>query len=167
MEIFLTRLLDKDARKLFLFEEENRSFFETLVPGRGDEYYNYDTFLTRHNELLEEQIRGESYFYLIKNELGEILGRVNFVDIDAHTAQIGYRVGEQFLGRGIAQKAVKLGLIEARSHGIKTIYAKTTSNNIGSQKVLERNNFRLVNEDQEEIEFLGQTVRFIHFAWHQ
>ncbi len=164
MEILLTRVLENDAQELFLFEKDNRSFFETMVPSRGDDYYNFDTFLTRHIELLEEQKRGESYFYLIRNDLGEILGRLNLVDSDGQSVHIGYRVGERFLGRGVAKRAVELGLQQAKQLGLRTIYAKTTSNNIGSQKVLEKNNFQLTSEDQEEFELLGQSVRFLHYV---
>ncbi len=50
------------------------------------------------DNLLIEQADGESYFYLIRNEENEIVGRINLIDIDSETriSSLGYRVGEKF-----------------------------------------------------------------------
>lgn len=44
MNIFIEKLHMTDAEDLFNFELENRIYFEEMVPTRGDEYYNPETF---------------------------------------------------------------------------------------------------------------------------
>lgn len=167
MDIFIEKLHGADAEDLYKFELENRTFFEELVPTRGDDYYKPEIFKIRHEALLEEQAEGISYFYLIKNEVGSILGRINLVDMDEsrETAHLGYRVGQQHTGKGVAKKALKLLLETVIEQNIKRVLAKTTTNNIASQKILERNGFEHTENSDEEIEMNGQKVRFVNYTW--
>lgn len=167
LDISLEALHINDAESLFEFELENRAFFEEMVPSRGDDYYDYEVFKTRLQALLDEQAQGGSYFYLIKNNTGSILGRMNVIDIDEtrKTGHVGYRVGQRFIGKGIASKALKLLLDAASEMGLKTIQAKTTTNNKASQIVLEKNGFTLIATRNEEFEFAGQRVQFLHYVW--
>jgi [ribosomal protein S5]-alanine N-acetyltransferase len=161
MDIYLDRLKMEDAEKLYAFEHENRAFFETMVPSRGAEYYHYDTFLARHKLLLKEQEEEISLFFLIKNKTGEILGRMNLVDIDHNTGigHIGYRVGEAFTGQGIAAKALQLLFNEIEKLQVKEIHAKTTEDNLASQRVLLKNGFILVKRDEE-----SSDPQFFHYV---
>lgn len=167
MKITVSRLRTEDAEDLFSFEEENRTYFERMVPSRGEEYYQLDTFLRRHEDLLAEQDRGLSYFYLIRTEAGEILGRINVVDIDPieKLGVIGYRVGEEYIGKGVAQQALNILLDDLRKEGFTKISGKTTTNNIGSQKVLEKNGFQMVEEGDDEFVMNGEKVKFVHYLW--
>jgi [ribosomal protein S5]-alanine N-acetyltransferase len=159
VEIYLDQLNVNDAETLFHFETTNRSFFETMVPSRGEEYYLFEHFQTVLSELLKEQTEGKSYFFLIKDESDTIVGRMNLVDIDyeKRTGNVGYRIGENYLKKGIASKALKLLLKEALNLHINEINAMTTHNNIASQKVLEKNGFILNNETTDP--------DFVHFSW--
>ncbi|MDX8046482.1 GNAT family N-acetyltransferase [Gracilibacillus sp. S3-1-1] len=165
MDLKIEQLQYDDAEKLLAFELENRDFFEEMVPSRGDEYYKVDIFNKQLQNLLDEQVEGLSYYHLIKSKEGTILGRINLVDID-HSQQlghVGYRVGKAYTGSGIASEALRL-LIESMSkQGIRKLLAKTTTNNIASQKILTRNGFEQVTTDTEEFEMNGQTVKFIYF----
>lgn len=167
LEITLEKLQKEDAEKLFKFELENRLFFEEMVPSRGDDYYHFEIFEKRHQALLEEQDQGLSYFYLIKSNVGSILGRVNLIDIDKSQGigHIGYRVGQVQSGKGIANKALQLLLEAAPKDGINQILAKTTTNNIASQKVLEKNGFKQITLNNEEFEMNGQVLNFVSFRW--
>lgn len=160
MKIKLEILQKKDAEPLFQFETENRAFFETMVPSRGENYYKYDQFLRIMEELLSEQVDRKSFFYLIKDdETSKIVGRINLVDVDwdNKAVEIGYRIGEPYLKMGLATKALRLILKETKKMDIRTIYAKTTHNNIGSQKVLENNGFirQTKNKDPEFIHYVS------------
>lgn len=169
MSIYIALLQEQDAEDLFQFECENRTFFEKILPSRGKDYYHFKYFRMRHSELLKEQDDNTSFFYLIKNNLDDIVGRINLVDIDKNKrkAHLGYRVGESFTRKGIADKAVKLLLQEAPKLNIREIHAKTTSNNIASQKVLEKNCFKQIFiNDEEEIEFNGQILKLIRYIWN-
>ena len=168
MEIKINLLHEQDAEELIKFERNNRIFFEKMVPSRGEDYYNFETFKIRHKELLKEQDDDISRFYLIRNNLGQIVGRLNLVDINQTecAAHVGFRVGEQHVGKGIANQALKLLLIIEL--GVKKIHGKTTTNNIASQKVLENNGFKKVSISDDEIELNGQKLKFIHYIWeHQ
>ncbi|RIW30930.1 N-acetyltransferase [Bacillus salacetis] len=163
MELYLERLRQQDAPELYAFECENREFFETMVPGRGEEYFQYDFFLERHRSLLEEQSQGLSFFFLIKNQSGDILGRVNLVDIDAGNGigHLGYRVGEAYIGQGVAAMSLKLLMKDISKYHIRIIHAKTTADNIPSQKVLLRNGFLLKKIDDGT----ESGTEFLHYCW--
>jgi len=90
MNIFIEKLHVADEENLFNFELENRTFFEEMIPTRGDNFYNPENFKKIHKTLLEEQVNDDSYFYLIKNREGLILGRINLVDIESVTSVIGW-----------------------------------------------------------------------------
>ncbi|WP_368505184.1 GNAT family N-acetyltransferase [Alkalihalophilus sp. As8PL] len=167
MEITLEKLQPGDAKKLYEFEIENRDYFEKMVPSRGEDYYNFETFKIRHEALLDEQTKGQSYYYLIKNENGLILGRMNLVDIDKsrNLGYIGYRVGGAYTGKGIANRALKLLLETLNWQGIKQVLAKTTTNNIPSQKVLEKNGFNHISTSDEEFVMNGNRLKFVYYKW--
>ena len=166
MDIFIEKLHVTDAENLYNFELENRNFFEEMVPTRGDAYYNPETFKKRHETLLEEQVIGGSCFYLIKDQDSSIVGRINLVDIDESDkiGYLGYRVGQAYTGKGIAYKALKL-LVETVTGGaVKQIKAKTTTNNIASQRVLEKNGFEKIGTSGEEFEMNDQSLKFVYYA---
>lgn len=106
-------------------------------------------------------------FYLIKDENDSILGRINLVDMNDSDkiGYLGYRVGQNHTGKGIAKKALKLLLVTIGELDIKEIKAKTTTNNIASQKVLEQNGFERTEKNDDEFEMNGQTVKFVHYTW--
>lgn len=166
MDIFIKKLHMTDADELFNFEVENRTFFEEMVPTRGDEYYNFENFKKGLETLLEEQVIGSSRFYLIKDKDSSILGRINLVDIDEANkiGYLGYRVGEVHTGKGIANKALKLLVERVSNEEIKQIKAHTTTNNIASQKVLEKNGFDRVSTSSEEFDMNGQMVSFVYYS---
>ncbi|SDN60400.1 GNAT family N-acetyltransferase [Alkalicoccus daliensis] len=167
MNILLEQLTERDAEKLFAFEGDNRSFFEKMVPGRGESYYQYDEFLLRHQALLLEQEKKEGYYYLVKNPQGTILGRMNIGDVDAshQSGFLGYRIGESFAGKGIAKKSLAILLQLMQKEPIQQIAAKTTTNNIASQKVLEKNGFEWISQDKEHFEMNGELCQFVHYQW--
>lgn len=168
MDVFIEKLTGADADDLYKFELENRNFFEETVPTRGDDYYKPKVFKIRHETLLYEQAEGISNFYLIKDENSSILGRINLVDIDvSHKfAHLGYRVGHRHTGKGVAKKALELLLEIVGQQDVKQVKAMTTTNNIASQKVLEKNGFKQTACDEEEFDMNGQKLTFIYYIWN-
>ncbi|MRR79802.1 N-acetyltransferase, partial [Bacillus anthracis] len=120
-------------------------------------------------DLLIEQADGNSYFYLIRNEQKELVGRITLVDTDTETriSSLGYRVGEKFTKKGVATAAVKLILDVAKNNKINEVHAKTTSNNLASQIVLEKSGFSSYqNEaDTTSVQLNGEHVNFVHYIW--
>ncbi|MGE6555528.1 GNAT family N-acetyltransferase [Exiguobacterium artemiae] len=164
MKIQLKACTALDAEELYTFELKNRTYFEQLIPSRGDDYYMPETFKQRHASLLQEQRDGTSFFYLITDEGGEIMGRINLVNRDVTTkrAELGYRVGQNHTGKGIAKEAVRLLIGQCRKLDIKEIQAKTTDGNIASQKILIGNGFQQESK-AVEVELNGQRMMLIQF----
>lgn len=166
MNISIERLKLEDIEELYSFESKNRSYFEEMVPSRGEDYYIPEIFKRKNIALLEEQDRGESYFFLIK-EGHSIIGRINLVDIDKQQkrADLGYRVGAEHSGKGIASMAVTLLLRTISWEEIDQVDAKTTANNIASQKILEKNGFQKVQSNNEDILYMnGEKVEFMSYT---
>ncbi|RSD25454.1 GNAT family N-acetyltransferase [Mesobacillus subterraneus] len=157
MELLLSLLTLEDAESLYSFEKNNKDFFEKHVPPRPDSYFEPEGFQCILDELLAEQEERKSFFYLVKNYNGELIGRMNLVDVDWYkgTGDIGYRVGEEFGRKGFAAHALKLLCNEAAQLELKKLTAKTTLNNIASQKVLETCHFKKTGIDEQN---------FIHYV---
>ena len=165
MNITIERLQLEDIEELYLFETRNRSYFEQTVPSRGEQYYIPEMFRRNNVALLEEQARGESSFYLIK-EGNSIIGRINLVDIDQQQrkADLGYRIGAEHSGKGIASKAVRLLLQTISWEKIDRVDAKTTADNIASQKVLEKNGFQKIQVNEDPFYMDGEKTEFINYT---
>ncbi len=78
------------APALLVFERENRAYFAASVPDRGDEFFA--EFDTRHAQLLKLQAAGTDYFHLLVAERGEVVGRVNLIEVADRSAELGYRI---------------------------------------------------------------------------
>ncbi len=168
MEVRIYRLQESDAESLFHFEVANRVYFNKMVPDRGEDYYKFETFNDKLVQLVTEQSLGLSTFYLIKDEKGTILGRINLVDFNHsnQSAELGYRIGEDYTGNGIATKALKLLLDKTTNlEVIQRITARTTQDNVASRKVLAKNGFTYVYTDQDEVLLNGNFVSLLHYIW--
>jgi ribosomal-protein-alanine N-acetyltransferase len=78
---------------------------------------------------------------------GAILARLNLVGIDAGSAELGYRVAPRAAGRGVATAAVRvLCDLAGSEYGLRVLRARTTLDNIASQKVLAKPGFNPVGE---------------------
>ncbi|MGM1032612.1 MAG: GNAT family N-acetyltransferase [Bacillota bacterium] len=97
---------------------------------------------------------------------GIIVGRINLVDIDPvnGTAHVGNRIGEAFTQKGIANEALKLLVKLAPDLNVTQIQAKTTSDNIASQKVLMKNGFERISINEEISTDSGQKLIFFHYS---
>jgi ribosomal-protein-alanine N-acetyltransferase len=73
---------------------------------------------------------------------GTVAGRFNLYDLIDGAATVGYRVGRQFSGSGVATSGlIKLCHIARREHALRTLSAATSDDNIASQKVLVKAGF--------------------------
>jgi [ribosomal protein S5]-alanine N-acetyltransferase len=136
----LKRLHAGDAPAVLAFELANRAWFAASVSDRGDEFF--DQFAGRYSALLAEQDAGISAFYLLVVEDGSVLGRFNLYDLEDGTARLGYRVAQHAAGRGAATAAVReLCRLAVARHGLRTLRAATSRDNIASQRVLAKAGF--------------------------
>ncbi|MFF9816284.1 GNAT family N-acetyltransferase [Streptomyces sp. NPDC014006] len=143
--IRLERLRPDHADALLSFERANRAYFARTIPDRGDAYFTY--FPARHAALLAEQEAGICHFHVILDAEGTLAGRINLLDADAGTAELGYRVGERFTGRGVAKAAVRqVCRLATDAYGLSTLTARTTLDNAASMAVLTGTGFTTVGE---------------------
>ncbi|MCX5213291.1 GNAT family N-acetyltransferase [Kitasatospora sp. NBC_00240] len=141
----LERLRADHAQALLAFERENREYFARTVPDRTDAYFS--DFAARHRALLAEQEAGVCHFHVVLDDLRGLVGRVNLVDVEDGTADLGYRIGESSAGRGLATAVVgEVCRLAAAAYGLRALTAATTLDNPASRAVLERNGFTVVGD---------------------
>jgi [ribosomal protein S5]-alanine N-acetyltransferase len=136
----LRRLRAEDGPAVLDFELANRAYFAGFVSDRGDEFY--ERFADQHGAMLAEQEAGLGAFYVLVDEDGSILGRFNLYGVKDGAAVLGYRVAERAAGRGVASAAVReLCRLAATRHGLRTLRAATSRENVASQRVLAKAGF--------------------------
>jgi ribosomal-protein-alanine N-acetyltransferase len=141
----LRRLCLDHAPALLAFERENRAYFAASVPDRGDEYF--ERFDERHRGLLEEQAAGVCHFHLLLNDDGDVLGRVNLVDVAGGSAELGFRIAEKAAGQGLATEAVaRVRALAVEDYGLSSLRAAAALDNAGSRAVLARAGFVVTGE---------------------
>ncbi|WP_316781519.1 GNAT family N-acetyltransferase [Streptomyces sasae] len=133
------------APVLLAFERENRAYFAASIPDRGDEFFaRFDELL---RERLAEQEAGICYFHVLVDAAGEVLGRINLMDVADGGADLGYRIAERATGRGLATSAVQeLFELAANSYGLTTLRAAARVDNAASRAVLARTGFTVTGE---------------------
>ncbi|GCE29809.1 N-acetyltransferase [Dictyobacter alpinus] len=128
------------APALLAFEQENRAYFAASIPDRGDEFFA--DFDTRHAQLLAWQAAGTDYFHLLVTTSGEVVGRVNLVQVADGEAELGYRIAQKAAGQGLATAAVrKMRELATTTYGLIRLRARVTLDNPASRTVLEHNGF--------------------------
>ncbi|OAR26573.1 GCN5 family acetyltransferase [Streptomyces sp. ERV7] len=136
----LQRLRPDHAPALLVFERQNRAYFAASVPDRGDDYFAH--FGARLDALLAEQAAGVCLFHVLVDSAGEVLGRVNLVDVADGSAELGYRIAERAAGRGLATAGVREACaLAAGEYGLSGLRAATTLDNAASRTVLARTGF--------------------------
>ncbi|MFI6371336.1 GNAT family N-acetyltransferase [Streptomyces sp. NPDC050546] len=135
------------ADALLAFERENRAYFCRTVSDRGDAYFTPAGFAERHRSLLAEQHARVCRFHVVLDEEGNLIGRVNLMDLADGSAELGYRIGERAAGRGVATAAVaQVCRLAATDYGLTSLTARTTLDNPASMRVLARNGFTRLEE---------------------
>ncbi|MGC4943792.1 GNAT family N-acetyltransferase [Kribbella sp. DT2] len=135
------RVTAAHADELLRFERENRAYFSRVITDRGDAYFA--EFPQRHAALLAYQEAGTDHFHVLVDD-GRIVGRVNLVNIVDGSAELGYRIAESAAGRGLATWGVREVL--GTPYGLREITARTTADNLASQKILTRVGFTRTGE---------------------
>lgn len=159
MDIFLHLLHSNDVSALLEFEVENREWFEQFVPAREDRFYSNTGVAEQITSFLTEYDNGEMIPMLIKDSNGTICGRINIRDIDqnAESGELGYRVGHSFGSKGIASNAVrKLLIYLAENSSLKYVDAYALVGNVGSNKILSKAGFDLVERAESYAVFKGK-----------
>ncbi|CAH0525137.1 GNAT family N-acetyltransferase [Vibrio hippocampi] len=160
------QLNQEHYKALFDFETRNKEWFELFVPPRPRAYQTLVGFSCASDALLREQDSGASYFYV--GYLGDtIIARANLTELSNGVGSIGYRVCRNQTGKGYGSAALNY-LIDVAKHklGLKELNAKTTTNNIASMKVLEKQGFSETVRETNTFNMNGEEVSFVHYVKH-
>ncbi len=103
LELLSTNNLDE----IFNFETINKDFFEKSLPPRSSNYYDYTEFIKIMNEIIVEQYERKCFMFIIKDHSNNVIGRINIISEDCKNFELGYRLGENSIGKGYGSEAVK------------------------------------------------------------
>ncbi|PSK87657.1 ribosomal-protein-alanine N-acetyltransferase [Limimaricola soesokkakensis] len=167
-EFRLEPLEIEDAEALAAFEMASSDWFEREVPPRPAGYFDPETLRGFLRELLEGPEAGRDRFYLVRSPGGEIMGRVNLTGLtetpEGLCAEVGYRIGPDHAGRGLAKAALAAAIALARDAGIARLEAKVATRNAASIRVLEANGFTPTGRDLPPAELRGVPLQLLHYA---
>lgn len=151
-------LADKHLESLFRFEFENRTWFETQISSRGDDFYTESGVKSHIHESIVDAELGRSFSaVLVEND--EISARANLKDIcaDDKSCFVGYRVAHKSTGQGRASYCLAELIREAHaSHEIAQLKARVLSNNPVSMSVLKKKGFKEIGYEENYIELNGK-----------
>lgn len=93
-------------------------------------------------KMISEKEPITTFAIALDDELVGIIGYNLQTDINRHSAEIGYWIGEDFWGQGFVSKAIKLTIDHAFNvMDIKRLYSSVFEHNKGSARVLEKAGF--------------------------
>ncbi|WP_061599687.1 GNAT family N-acetyltransferase [Streptococcus gordonii] len=159
--IRLELLSEENSTDVYSFEKENREYFERNLPPRPGNYFDPEGFKEITRELLTEQTNRDVYMHLIRDSQGAMVGRINLsvLENDQKTAELGYRIGENYTNLGYASEAVKLVLDKAfNNYGLNRIIAGTATDNLASKRVLLKNGFTFSKIIENDIQIHNEWV---------
>jgi ribosomal-protein-alanine N-acetyltransferase len=138
------------ADALLAFELANREYFARWIWDRGDEYLA--NFAAKHADLLAEQAAGTTRFHVLVDESGAIAGRVNLIDVRDGSAELGYRIAENWAGKGLATAAVRAIVdLAATEYALTTLRAGASDRNPASQRILTRTGFQQIGTSSTDL----------------
>ena len=132
-------LVPADAEEVAAIYRTNREFLRPFEPSRPEEFFTAE--FQRHRI---ERAGDDHWRWAIEAE-GRIAGMITLADVireSLQLANVGYFVGRQFNGRGLATRAVAdVVQFAFGDAGLHRLEAGTLPDNRASQRVLEKNGF--------------------------
>ncbi|EYD72272.1 GNAT family N-acetyltransferase [Limimaricola hongkongensis] len=157
-----------DAEALSAFELASRDWFERRVPPRPAGYFDPGTLRGILREMLEGPEAEKARFFLVRAPEGMIMGRVNLTGITdgpgGRRAEVGYRIGPDHAGRGLARAALGAAIHVAREIGLDRLEAKVAAGHAASIRVLEANGFERTGQALPQAELHGAPLPLLHYA---
>lgn len=154
------------AVKLLEFETQNRAWFESQIEARDASFYSLTGVKDHIEQILHEADRGKCRSYLVMNEQNQIVARANLkeIDLELGSAEVGYRVGQDFIRQGVASMAVAhLSAVAQQELGLMKLHAIVIEHNHGSQKVLRKAGFEIVKSVSAVAKIGSQYFDGFHF----
>jgi [ribosomal protein S5]-alanine N-acetyltransferase len=164
--IRLRPVLVTDAAELAARYTANREFLRPWEPVREDDFFTTEGQRARLQATEVDRRSGTANRYVIEEDRA-IVGMVSLTAIErgpAQSAHLGYWVGQDVNGRGVATEAVRQVLIVAfGEYGLHRVQAGTLLHNTGSQKVLGRNGFEQIGRARRYLKIAGEWQDHILF----
>lgn len=136
-------LTPEDASELLVFESIEREWFEQHIEARTEHFYTPEGIAQHIIECLALNAQRRMSPLLIR-ERGVIIGRANLRDMRNLQGKVGYRIARQASGQGVAQRALRYLINEARCiYRLNTLSAVASIDNRASQRVLEKVGFEV------------------------
>lgn len=155
-----------DAAELAALYTANREFLRPWEPVREDEFFTTEGQWARLRATEIDRRNGLSNRCVIEED-SAIVGMVSLTAIErgpAQSAHLGYWVGREANGRGIATKAVAAILTTAfEDEKLHRVQAGTLLHNTGSQTVLQRNGFEQIGRARKYLRIAGEWQDHILF----
>jgi RimJ/RimL family protein N-acetyltransferase len=135
-EVRLRGVIDSDLPALFEQQRDPEAVRMAAFPSRA-----WEPFLAHW-----EKIRANEAT-LLRTVVydGQVAGHVLSFERDG-VREVGYWLGRQFWGLGIATRALALFLQE---ESLRPLYAHVAKHNLGSRRVLEKNGFTLEGDEKD------------------
>lgn len=159
--ISLELMSEENSLDVYSFEKENREYFERNLPPRPGNYFDPEGFKEITRELLTEQENHDAYMHIIRDSQGIMVGRINLSVLEnaQKTAELGYRIGENYTNLGYASEAVRLVLDKAfHTYGLNRIIAGTATDNLASKRVLLKNGFTFIRIIENDLQINNEWV---------
>jgi ribosomal-protein-alanine N-acetyltransferase len=137
-----------DADGLAALYARNREFLRPFEPDRDDRFFTPDAQRARIDQAIESARMGTRFSYAILDAGRLIAGVValeNVIRGASQSATVSYWVDRDRNGRGLASEAVAAVAGLARDHhGLHRLQAPVRTDNLASQRVLEKNAFQRI-----------------------
>jgi ribosomal-protein-alanine N-acetyltransferase len=156
-QVELRPVQPSDAETLARLFSQQRDFLAPYDPERPEAFY---TVAGQRAELEQSAIQRQAdlrhrFLILLAGEAVGALSISNLVRGPFQSANLGYWVAQQVNGRGVGTRAVGEACRWAFGEGgLHRLEAGTLTDNVASQKVLERNGFKRI----------GLAPRYLHIA---
>lgn len=145
---------------LLRFERGNADYFEQFVPKRPLEMLTDRGMTEAVAKLCNEAESGQGAYFVVF-EGDDVIARLNLV-FDGERADVGYRVAESHVGKGIATQMVNAALEKLKADGFDMATAHALSSNPGSVRVLEKCGFGVNRVDQDRGKTFGFEGDIVH-----
>ena len=117
-------------------------------PQRADEFFTEEVQAGLIRDALEQHEHGATVPHVIVDDEGRVVGRITLNTIvrgPFQSCSLGYWVGREYNGRGLASRAVTaIKQVAFDELGLHRIEASVLLENIASQRVLDRNGFERI-----------------------
>ena len=155
----LRPLILDDAQAMLDLRRRNREHFLTGEPIRDDRFFTLEAQRAQLRGLVAERAAGTREQFGVLED-GAIVGYVSLSQVVRGAFQnafLGYAIGRDHSGRGIGTAAVGAAVQEAWRMRLHRVQANVATTNLASQRVMEKNAFRLE----------GTALRYLHIggAW--